>query len=232
MPLRLDSQHADFADQFRSLLALKREAAQDVEEAVRGIIADVVARGDRALFELTTRFDRVDLAKIGLRVASAEIDAAEKSCDENAIAALKVARDRIEAYHRRQKPSDDRFTDSLGVEMGAKLWISDVSHAAAESVADQRTLIHNGLPLEVLVTGKGEGLSHAVNCTYGFVLLLRPFASGADDFLPKPIRAPPRASSPLTSSSGSRLCAPARAICTTAPKTGRRPWTSWSSTVS
>ncbi|HEX5517528.1 MAG TPA: histidinol dehydrogenase [Pseudolabrys sp.] len=120
MPLRLDSQHADFADQFRSLLALKREAAQDVEEAVRGIIADVVARGDRALFELTTRFDRVDLAKIGLRVTAAEINAAEKSCDENAIAALKVARDRIEAYHRRQKPSDDRFTDSLGVEMGAK----------------------------------------------------------------------------------------------------------------
>jgi histidinol dehydrogenase len=120
MPLRLDSQHADFADQFRSLLALKREAAQDVEEAVRGIIADVVARGDRALFELTTRFDRVDLAKIGLRVTTAEINAAEKSCDENAIAALKVARDRIEAYHRRQKPSDDRFTDSLGVEMGAK----------------------------------------------------------------------------------------------------------------
>ena len=120
MPLRLDSQSADFADRFRSLLALKREAAQDVEQAVRDIIADVVARGDRALFELTAKFDRVDLAKTGLRVATAEIDAAEKSCDGNAIAALKVARDRIEAYHRRQKPSDDRFTDSLGVEMGAK----------------------------------------------------------------------------------------------------------------
>jgi histidinol dehydrogenase len=120
MPLRLDSQSADFADRFRSLLALKREAAQDVELAVRDIIADVVARGDRALFELTAKFDRVDLAKTRLRVATAEIDAAEKSCDANAIAALKVARDRIEAYHRRQKPSDDRFTDSLGVEMGAK----------------------------------------------------------------------------------------------------------------
>ena len=120
MPLRLDSQSADFADRFRSLLALKREAAQDVEQTVRDIIADVVARGDRALFELTAKFDRVDLAKTRLRVATAEIDAAEKSCDGNAIAALKFARDRIEAYHRRQKPSDDRFTDSLGVEMGAK----------------------------------------------------------------------------------------------------------------
>jgi len=120
MPLRLDSQNADFAERFRSLLALKREAAQDVEQAVRDIIADVVKRGDRALFELTKKLDRVELAKIGLRVAAAEIDAAEKSCDGNAIAALKLARDRIDAYHRRQKPSDDRFTDSLGVEMGAK----------------------------------------------------------------------------------------------------------------
>ena len=90
MPLRLDSQNADFADRFRGLLALKREAAQDVEQAVRDIIADVVARGDRALFELTAKFDRVDLAKTRLRVATAEIDAAEKSCDGNAIAALKI----------------------------------------------------------------------------------------------------------------------------------------------
>jgi len=120
MPLRLNSQSADFADRFRSLLALKREAAQDVEQVVRDIIADVVARGDRALFELTAKFDRVDLAKARLLVATAEIEAAEKSCDANAIAALKVARDRIEAYHQRQKPSDDRFTDSLGVEMGVK----------------------------------------------------------------------------------------------------------------
>jgi len=42
MPLRLNSQSADFADRFRSLLALKREAAQDVEQVVRDIIADVV----------------------------------------------------------------------------------------------------------------------------------------------------------------------------------------------
>jgi histidinol dehydrogenase len=120
MPLRLDHQSADFADRFRSLLALKREAAQDVEQTVRDIIADVAARGDRALFELTARFDRLDLAKVGLRVAVAEIDAAEKSCDRKTLEALKVARDRIEAYHKRQKPSDDRFTDALGVELGAK----------------------------------------------------------------------------------------------------------------
>ena len=120
MPVRLNSQNADFPERFRSLLALKREAAQDVEDAVRRIVADVAARGDVALFELTARFDRIDLAKSSLRISAAEISSAEKSCEAETLAALKLARDRIEAYHRRQLPKEDRFTDALGVEMGAK----------------------------------------------------------------------------------------------------------------
>ena len=120
MPIRLDSNEADFEQRFHAFLGMKREASPDVEQAVRGIIADVVARGDRALFELTARFDRIDLAQAGLRVSAAEIDGAEASCDGEALAALKLARDRIEAYHRRQKPADDRFTDSLGVELGTR----------------------------------------------------------------------------------------------------------------
>ena len=120
MPLRLDSQKADFSAGFRSLLAAKRETAQDVEQAVRAIVAEVVAHGDKALLELTAKFDRIDLARTGLRVAAPEIEAAAKACEGEALAALKVARDRIEAYHRRQRPSDERFTDALGVELGVK----------------------------------------------------------------------------------------------------------------
>jgi histidinol dehydrogenase len=120
MPLRLDSQSADFPAQFRDFLAVKREASHDVEQTVRGIIAEVKARGDAALAEFTAKFDRVDLTKIGLRVTAAEIDAAEAKCKPEALAALKLARDRIEAYHLRQKPKDDRFTDALGVEMGSR----------------------------------------------------------------------------------------------------------------
>ena len=120
MPLRLDSQKADFSAGFRSLLAAKRETAQDVEQAVRAIVAEVVAHGDKALLELTAKFDRIDLARTGLRVTAPEIEAAANACEGEALAALKVARDRIEAYHRRQRPSDERFTDALGVELGAK----------------------------------------------------------------------------------------------------------------
>ena len=120
MPLRLDSKSADFAERFAAFLGVKREASADVEAAVRSIIAAVIEHGDRALIELTAKYDRVDLAKTGMRVTAAEIDAAEKACAPKALAALKLARDRIEAYHARQKPKDERYTDALGVELGGK----------------------------------------------------------------------------------------------------------------
>jgi histidinol dehydrogenase len=118
MPIRLDSRTADFAARFAAFLATKRETAEDVERAVRAIIADVRANGDRALIELSRKFDRTDLSKAGLRVSRDEIDAATAACDRRALDALKLARDRIDVYHRRQKPSDDRYIDPLGVELG------------------------------------------------------------------------------------------------------------------
>ncbi len=120
MPIRLDSTDPDFEARFRAFLAAKREAAPDVETAVRAIIADVQARGDQALIDLTAKFDRVTLTPETLRVSQAEIDAAEAACDPEAVHAQKIARDRIVAYHLRQKPKDDRFTDSIGVELGTR----------------------------------------------------------------------------------------------------------------
>ena len=74
MPIRLDSRTADFPARFAALLATKREVAEDVEQAVRAIIADVRKNGDRALAELTRKFDRVDFGRMGMRVSDAEID--------------------------------------------------------------------------------------------------------------------------------------------------------------
>ena len=118
MPIRLDTRDADFAGRFAAFLAAKREASQDVEDAVKAIIADVVARGDKALIALSQKFDRVDLDAVGLRVGKAEIDAAAASCAPRALDALRLARERIEAYHRRQVPADEQFTDALGVTLG------------------------------------------------------------------------------------------------------------------
>jgi histidinol dehydrogenase len=118
MPLRLDRRSADFDERFATFLAAKREVSADVERATRAIVEDVAARGDAALLEATKKFDRLDLEANALRVSAAEIDAAMMACDAATLDALNFARERIEAFHRRQLPKDERFTDPLGVELG------------------------------------------------------------------------------------------------------------------
>ncbi|WP_131113542.1 histidinol dehydrogenase [Lichenihabitans psoromatis] len=118
MPVRLDRRDSDFEQQFAALLASKREVAQDVDTAVAAIIADVIARGDAALHDLSQRFDGLDLGLVGLRVSEQELDAATEAAPADAMSALKVAHERITAFHDRQRPIDHHFTDALGVELG------------------------------------------------------------------------------------------------------------------
>jgi len=151
MPIRLDHRSADFAARFTAFLATKREVSEDVEQAVRAIVANVRANGDRALIELSRKFDRVDLTRIGLRVSAAEIEAATQSCDRRALEALTVARDRIEAYHQRQKPADGRFTDSLGVELGHRWTAVDAVglYVPGGTAAYPSSVLMNAVPAKV-----------------------------------------------------------------------------------
>jgi histidinol dehydrogenase len=118
MPVRLDAAAADFAREFEKLLQMKRETAEDVDTVVRDIIADVVARGDEALIDYSRRFDRIELTPATLRISAEEVQAAIDYCPREQIEALKFARDRIVAFHERQRPEDLRFTDETGAELG------------------------------------------------------------------------------------------------------------------
>lgn len=118
MPLKLDATDAGFETAFRELLASKREDSVDVNEAVAAILADVRARGDRALIEYTERFDRLTLTPETLRISADEIAEAEAKCDAGELAALRVAAERIRDYHRRQVPEDLDYRDAQGVRLG------------------------------------------------------------------------------------------------------------------
>jgi histidinol dehydrogenase len=120
MAIRLDISTGDFAQKFRAFLDTKREASADVEAAARAIVNDVAARGDLALADYTLEFDKLDLGRAGIKVTADEIAAAVRACSGEMLDALEFARARIEAYHRRQMPKDDRFTDALGVELGSR----------------------------------------------------------------------------------------------------------------
>ncbi len=118
MPHLLRTEDADFETGFAALLAMKREDSPDVDDAVAAIIADVRARGDAALIELTARFDRLDLTPETLAFTDAEIAAACDQVPAAERAALELAAERIRAYHERQMPQDAQWTDAAGATLG------------------------------------------------------------------------------------------------------------------
>ncbi len=118
MPLFLNTNDADFEAQFAALLNAKREDSPDVDAIVADIIADVRARGDAAVIELTERFDRLSLTPAKLAISAEEIAAAVQEVPETERAALQHAADRIRAYHVRQMPQDALWTDDAGATLG------------------------------------------------------------------------------------------------------------------
>ncbi len=118
MPVFLSTTEAGFESGFAALLAAKREADADVDAEVAAILADVAARGDAAVIEMTARWDRLDLTPTMLAFTTAEIDAAVARVESADRAALELAAARIETYHLRQSPHDARWTDPTGAELG------------------------------------------------------------------------------------------------------------------
>ncbi len=151
MPLRLSTRAADFETRFVDLLAMKREVSEEVTQVVKAIGADVRARGDAALIDYTARFDRLTLTPDTLRVSAAEVAAAIKACDPATLDALTLAADRIRAYHERQKPKDDRFTDALGVELGYR-WTAIEAvglYVPGGTAAYPSSVLMNAIPAKV-----------------------------------------------------------------------------------
>jgi histidinol dehydrogenase len=151
MPIRLVRSRADFDGQFRQFLAAKREVSADVEAAARTIVDDVAKRGDAALIEATAKFDRLDIDAASLRVRPAEIEAAVKACDPATLDALRFARDRIEAFHLKQLPQDQHFTDDAGVELGWR-WSAIESaglYVPGGTAAYPSSVLMNAIPAKV-----------------------------------------------------------------------------------
>jgi histidinol dehydrogenase len=118
MPSFLNTKDADFEARFTALLGQKREDSPDVDDAVAAIIADVRARGDAAVLELTARFDKLVLTSESMAFTKAEIEAEIAKVAPEDSAALELAAERIRAYHARQMPEDALWQDASGATLG------------------------------------------------------------------------------------------------------------------
>jgi histidinol dehydrogenase len=116
----LDTASPEFEPAFIALLGRSAGAEPEVAETVREIIARVRRDGDAAVLDYTNRFDRVQLGLGRMRITPEEIFAATASIPPDLAAALALAAQRIEAFHRAQMPADQQFTDSAGATLGVR----------------------------------------------------------------------------------------------------------------
>jgi histidinol dehydrogenase len=112
----LKTNDVKFTTEFQLLVNERREATVDVSGTVRDIIADVRIRGDIAVKDYTTRFDR--FSPDILRLGSEFIAEKASQCSLKIKESLQLAADRIGTFHQKQLPQNIGYEDSAGVRLG------------------------------------------------------------------------------------------------------------------
>ncbi len=151
MARMLNSADADFAQDFDALLNARRAQEMDVASTVAQIIARVRNEGDEALHELTGKFDRFDTRAKGLAITAEEVEQACARIAPDVLEALELAAARIRAYHARQLPSDETYTDETGVQLGHRWTPVDAAglYVPGGLAAYPSSVLMNAIPARV-----------------------------------------------------------------------------------
>lgn len=153
---------------------LKRSPNQytQYEETVNSIIADVRARGDEAVFDVTKKFDKWDITKDNVKVSDAEMDEAFNIVDPKLIEVMEEAAANIRDFHEKQVRESWITTKDDGSILGQKITPIDSvgCYAPGGKAAYPSSVLMNimpakvaGVPKIVLATpANAEGKVHPV----------------------------------------------------------------------
>jgi histidinol dehydrogenase len=148
----LNSAAPDF---LASLDALTQHAGaldDGVDATVAAILSDVRARGDAAVLDYTRKFDRLDAPNMAaLELTKTEMTAAFDALTPELRDALTLARDRIDAYHRRQLAEGWRYTEADGTQLGVQVTPLDRVglYVPGGKAAYPSSLLMNAVPAKV-----------------------------------------------------------------------------------
>lgn len=109
----------DFDKVDRNTLFIRDAIPSNTEEIVAQIIENVKLNGDKALFEYSEKFDKVKLDSF--EVTQKEFDEAFEEVGEEFLCVLRLAKDNIEKFHKKQVRNSFIINDTPGVVMGQKV---------------------------------------------------------------------------------------------------------------
>ncbi len=146
---------ADFEAGFQRLLHWSAETDAAIDSRVAQIIADVRARGDAAVLELTARFDGLQAASLAaLEIGPEELRDALGRITPAQRGALEQAATRVRSYHERQRDACCRswsYRDADGTLLGQKVTPLDRVgiYVPGGKAAYPSSLIMNAVPAHV-----------------------------------------------------------------------------------
>jgi histidinol dehydrogenase len=149
---RLDSADSGFYAQLDALLAWEPASDAQVEQTVRGIIADIRGRGDAALLEYTNRFDRMQAASVAeLEIGQPKLQQALDGIPAQQHEALQRAAARVRAYAEHQKMQSWSYTEADGTVLGQQVTPLDRAglYVPGGKAAYPSSVLMNAIPAKV-----------------------------------------------------------------------------------
>lgn len=156
----LYSNEANFKDEFSLLVDRSNIDMQSVMPIVNGIINDIKERGDATLNEQIAKFDKWEVNG-NLAITTDEMKAAYDNLDDKLRNALKLAYERIKAYHEKQVEKSWIDFEPSGAILGQKVTPVDRAglYIPGGKAAYPSSLIMNAVPAIV------AGVKEIVVCT-------------------------------------------------------------------
>jgi histidinol dehydrogenase len=158
----IDSSDSSFKEEFGELLKRGKMDMQSVEATVGGILQEIKDNKNSALKKHIQKFDKWEVQKDDdLQIDTKAMKKAYKKLDENLKSALHLAYERIEAFHKKQKPKSWIEFEDNGIALGQKVTAVDRAglYIPGGKAAYPSSLLMNAIPAIV------AGVDEIVVCT-------------------------------------------------------------------
>ena len=155
--LKLDSRDEGFSESLQALLDRSHEQVEGVEDVVEDIISNVRQRGDQALLEYTSQFDRLDVDRASeLELSAQRLQQAVESISDQQREALDFSISRVREFHQRQGGESWTYTDDTGTLLGQQVTPLDRVgvYVPGGKAAYPSTVVMTAVPADV--AGVGE----------------------------------------------------------------------------
>ena len=183
MITKLSSQQRDFKTKLSSLLSWESVSNKDVANTVEEIINTIRSKGDKALIDYSIKFDGVKAKSMAdLIIPQEELEKSFDGLSDKQKDAIKIAAERIKAYHLKQNQQTWSYTEKDGTFLGQKITPLDRVglYVPGGKAAYPSSVLMNAIPAKVAGVEELIMVVPTLNGTTNQLVLAAAYISGVD----------------------------------------------------